>query len=172
MKRIALITVIALLFHCGVKGKPVWIPISKSNSGKCITITTIESNENRYIAKIEIHGYYDNVIDIGASTYHQILFDEPGSLSFVGEPALPIISRLVALPKGESFDVRILDEKWSEEFNVGQVMPRQRSVLETEKEPPFEKDATVYGREEYQTDRFFIGNLQRWRGINVNLVAS
>ena len=31
MKRIALITVIALLFHCGVKGKPVWIPISKSN---------------------------------------------------------------------------------------------------------------------------------------------
>lgn len=166
MKRIALITVIALLFHCGVKGKPVWIPISKSNSGKCITITTIESNENRYIAKIEIHGYYDNVIDIGASTYHQILFDEPGSLSFVGEPALPIISRLVALPRGENLNVKILDEKWSEEFYVGQVMPSQRSVLETEKEPPFEKDATVYGREEYQTDRFFIGNLQRWRGIN------
>lgn len=156
----------ALLFHCGIKGKPLWIPIDNRTTNKCITITTIESNENGYRAKIEIHGYYDNVIDVEGTTYHQLSFDEPGSLSFVGEPALPIISRMIALPKGENLEVKIRDEKWSEEFCVGQVMPSQRSVLETEKEPPFEKDTTVYEREEYQTERFYIGKLQRWRGIN------
>lgn len=166
MKKINLITVMTLLFHQGIEGKPLWIPVDDSNANKCIEITTIESNENRYRAKIEIHGYSDNVIDIGGTTYHQLSFDEPGSLSFVGEPALPIISRMIALPKGENLDVKIRDEKWSEEFYVGQVMPSQRSVLETEKEPPFEKDTTVYEREKYDTEMFYIGKLQRWRGIN------
>lgn len=166
MKKIYFLLIMALLFHCGVKGKPVWIPISKSTSDKCITITTIESNENRYKAKIKINGYYDDIIEIGTTVYHQLSFDDPISLSFVGEPALPIISRLIALPKGENLDVRILDEEWSEELHVGQVMPRQRAVLETEKTPLFEKDAAIYSGEEYKTERFYIGDFQKWRGIN------
>lgn len=166
MKRISILTIVALLLHCEIKGETLWTSIDDSTSDKCITITTIESNENGYKAMVEIHGYYNNVIDVGGSTYHQLTFDEPGSLSIVGEPALPIISRMIALPKGENLDVKILDEKWSEELYVGQVMPSQRSVLETEKEPPFEKNAAVYGGEEYQTERFYIGKLQRWRGIN------
>ena len=166
MKKISLLLVILLFFHCGIKGKTLWISIGNSTSNKCITITTIESNENEYKAKFEIHGYYDNVITIGGSNYHQLSFDEPGSLTFVGEPALPIISRLIALPKGEDFDVRIENEKWSEDFYVGQVMPSQRSVRETEKRPPFEKNDLIYGRDEYQTERFHVGALQTWRSVN------
>ena len=166
MKKITLFIIVTLLFHCGVKGNSFWVPIGNSGNGQCITITTIESNENRYRAKIEIHGYYENPIVIDDSIYHHISFDEPASLSFVGEPSLPVISRLIAIPKGENFEVVIRDEKWSEDFFVGQVMPSQRPVLETEKEPPFEKDAAVYGREEYPTERFYIGKLQKWRGIN------
>lgn len=165
MKRIILLIAIAHLFLCGIKGKPLWIPIDKSNNTKCITITTIESNENVYKAKFEIHGFYDNPIDFGGSTYHQLSFDEPGSLSFVGKPALPVISRLIALPKGEDFMVKIEDEIWSEEFYVGQVIPSQRSVVETE-EPSFEKDTTIYNGEEFIAERTNIGNLQKWRSVN------
>ena len=155
-----------ILFHCEIKGKPTWTSIDNSTSDKCITITTIESNKNRYKAKVEIHGYYDNVIGIGGSIYHQLSFDEPGSLCFVGEPALPIISRQIALPKGEDLDIKIRNEKWSEEFYIGQVMPKQRSVHETDNKQQFEIDTTIYGEEEYQTQRFYKGELQRWRGVN------
>lgn len=166
MKRISLFIIVTLLFHCGIKGVPLWMPISDDSSGKCIKITTIESNEYRYKAKIEILGYYENLKVINDSIYHQVTFDEPTSLSFVGEPSLPIISRLIAIPKGENFEVVIKDEKWSEDFFVGQMMPHQRSVLESEEAPPFEKSKAIYERDEYQTERFQIGELQNWRGIN------
>ena len=166
MKKFSLLIIATLLFHCGIKGSPLWIPIDNSYSGKCISITTIESNKNKYKAKIEIHGYNDNRIIINDSIYHQVLFDEPASLSIVGEPSLPIISRLIAIPKGKDFDVRIKDEKWSEDFFVGQVMPRQRSVLESKEEPTFEKNETIYKKDEYQVERFYIGELQEWRGVS------
>ena len=165
MKRISLFIIVTLLFHCGVKGNPLWVPIGNINSGKCVTITTIQSNEDKYIAKIEIQGYYDDTKTINNSIYHQVSFDEPGSLCFVGEPALPIISRLIAIPKGENLDVIIKDEKWSEDIFIGQVMPCQRSVLESMGKPAFEKNETIYGRSEYQAERFHIGELQEWRGI-------
>ena len=166
MRKIDLFIIIILLCHCEIKGKPLWVSIDNGCGGKCVTITTLESNENEYKAKVEIHGYYDEPTTIGGVTYHRILFDEPGSLFYVGEPALPLISRLIALPKGESFEVRIKDEQWSEEFFVGQVMPCQKPVLETEIDPPFEKDTAIYEKEEYLMERISVGNLQKWRGIN------
>ena len=166
MKKFSLLMVITLLCHCEIMGKSLWIPIDDGNNGKCVTITTIESNENTYKAKIEIHGYYDEPMTINGTTYHWLSFDEPSTLSFVGEPALPLISRLIALPKGEDFEVRIKDEMWSDEFFVGQIMPHQKSFLESEEEPPFEKNDTIYREEMYQTERLQVGNLQCWRGIN------
>lgn len=165
MKRISLLIIVTLLFHCGVKGNPFWVPISNNNIKRCITITTIESNENKYKAKIEIQGYYDDMKIIDNSIYHQISFDNPGTLCFVGEPALPIISRLIAIPKGENFDVTVKGEKWSEEISIGQVMPYQRSVHESAEKPSFEKNEIIYGRSEYQVERFHIGELQEWRGV-------
>lgn len=166
MKKFSLFIAITILCHCGIEGKPLWTSIDKVCEETCVTITTIESNENGYKAKIEIHGYYDEPKTIEGTTYHCLSFDEPGSLSFVGEPAFPLISRLIALPKGENFEVRIREEKWSEEFFVGQVMPSQRSVFETEKEPPFEKNTAIYEGEEYLMKRIYVGSLQKWRGIN------
>lgn len=166
MKKFSLLMVITLLCHCEIMGKSLWIPIDDGNNRNCVTITTIESNENTYKAKIEIHGYYDEPMTINGMTYHWLSFDEPATLSFVGEPALPLISRLIALPKGEDIEVKIKDEMWSDEFFVGQIMPRQKSVLESEEEPPFEKNDTIYREEIYQTEILQVGNLQCWRGIN------
>ena len=170
MKKGGLFFLFFLLYHCGVRGNSMWTPIDNSLSKKCVTITTIESNENSYIAKIEVHGYYDNPITIEGSTFHQLSFDEPSFLSFIGEPALPFISRLIALPKGENFKVKIENEKWSEDFFVGQVIPRQQSVLESKGKPSFEKDDIIYESEEYKTERFSIGELQKWRGVNNRLL--
>lgn len=166
MKKLILFIIITLSFQKGIEGKPLWTPIDNGRSKKCISITTIESNDNQYRAKIEIHGYYDSPITIGGTTYHQLAFDEPGTLNFVGEPALPIISRLIALPKGEMFDVRISDEKWTDNIFIGKVIPSQISVLETEKEPPFKETDSIYNGEVYQTKKVYIGDLQRWRDVN------
>lgn len=166
MKKLSLCIIVTLLFHCGVKGNPLWVPISNTYSEKCFSITTIESNDRCFKAKIEIHGYYDEQVTIEGTFYHKLSFDVPATLSFIGEPALPIISRLIAIPKGENFDVTIKDEKWSEEFYVGQVLPRQRSVHEFQEKHPFEKSIAIYDGEKYQTERTYIGDLQRWRGVN------
>ena len=166
MKKIILFMFVCLLFHNEMKGNPSWIPIDNSNNGKCISILTIESNENVYKARIKIHGYYDTPVIVEDTTYHLLSFDDPASLSFIGEPSLPVISRLIALYRGESFEVNIMDEIWSDTLAIGQIMPYQRSVLETEEDPPFEKNDSVYNGNTYQTEITYIGDLQKWRGIN------
>lgn len=166
MKRSFLFIILSLFLNTGMVGNPIWIPIDNSNSDQCLSITTIESNEYKYKAKIVIHGFYDSEILIDGTNYHQLSFDEPSSLNFIGEPALPIISRLIALPKGDGFDVKIANETWSESIPIGQVMPSQKSVRETEETPPFVKDDTIYEKDLYQVERFYIGSLQRWRGVN------
>lgn len=166
MKKWLLCIIASITVFSGMRGCPYWEPIDDSGSMKCITITTLESNENVFKARITIHGYHDNAIDIDGNIYHQLSFDDPATFSYVGEPALPIISHYIALPKGENFEVNIVEEKWSEMILIGQVMPYQRSVLETEEEPPFEKDNIIYNKEVYPNDMVYIGDLQKWRGIN------
>lgn len=166
MKRLFLLIIITLSFHYGMRGNPTWTPIDKSESKRSITITTIESNEKTYKAKVEVHRFYDNCLDIEGATYHKLSFDEPGSLSFIGEPALPIISRLIAIPKGNNFEVKISDEKWTNEISIGHVMPCQKDYLETEERPPFEKNEAIYNGDVYQTEKFYVGELQKWRSVN------
>lgn len=156
----------ALAFHSGMRGYPSWEPIDDNNSKKCVSIITLESNEKVFKARIAIHGYNANAINIDGTTYHQLSFDDPASLSHIGEPALPVISRFIALPKGDHFEVKIMEEKWSDNIHIGQVMPYQRSVLETEEEPPFEKNEAIYDKDVYPTNMLYIGDLQKWRGIN------
>lgn len=166
MKKIFLFIILTLLFQIKIKGTTSWISTDNNNSKHCLSITTIESNENKYKAIIKIHGFYDKQITVEGSTYHQLSFDEPTTLSFIGEPALPIISRLIAIPKGDKFEAKITNEKWIDNILIGQVIPNQKSVLENESKPPFVKNSNVYEKDVYQTDRIYIGNLQKWRGIN------
>ena len=149
-----------------MKGKPLWTSLDNIKSEKCISIKTIESNENKYKAKIEIHGFYDDTLTCEGTTYHQLTFDEPGSLDLVGKPALPVISRLIAIPKGENFGVKILNKKWTDDISVGQILPRQRSVLENEETPIFEKDEPLYSSMSFQPKIIHVGELQNCRGIN------
>ncbi len=147
------------------------IPLDNKNVKECVSITTIESTVDNYKAKIEIHGFNDELITVGGITYHQLSFDEPFWLDFVGEPALPIISRLVALPRGDKFKVKITDEKWSETIRIGSIIPSQRDVLErTKTPPPFEKDESVYMNDLFQTEKVYIGGLQKWRDINNRII--
>lgn len=162
---------LVLVFNCRIKGEVSWIPIDGSDSKECVTITTIESNDDHYLAKIEVHGFYDNPITIEGIAYHQLSFDDPAMLCFIGEPALPVISKLIALPKGEVFDLEIRDEKWSDNILIGQIMPRQESFFETEDVPPFVKNNTIYSGDLYQTEKVHIGELHKWRGINNRTVS-
>lgn len=165
MKSFFLFILIILSFHSGMRGNPLWKSIDNSNSEKCVTITTIESSEKAYKAKINIHGYYDNQIVVEGTTYHRLSFDEPASLSFVGEPALPILSQLIAIPKGDNFEVRISNEKWTDDIPIGLVMPCQKDYFETEEAPPFEKNEVIYNGDFYQFERVLVGEQQRWRSV-------
>lgn len=166
MKKVVLFLIFIFLFQIEIKGNPSWIPIDNNKDRQCLSITTIESNENSYKARIEIHGYYDRQISIEGSNYHLLSFDEPTSLNIIGEPALPIISQLIALPKGNDFVVKITNERWTDNIHIGKIMPSQKSVLEKEKEPPFEIKDSVYEKNVYQTDIVYTGSLQKWRGIS------
>lgn len=166
MKKNTLLIFLAFFVHIELTGKPLWVSVDNSNSNHSLSITTIESTLEKYKAKIEIHGFYDNKVSVEGTVYHQLRFDEPGTLNFIGEPALPIISRLIALPRGEKFKVNIINEKWSDTIFVGQVIPSQESIHEKEKALPFARNESVYERNEYEIDNFYIGNLNRWRGVD------
>jgi hypothetical protein len=101
----------------------------------------------------------------------ELKLDDAGALGRPGEPALPLVSRLVELPVGSGLVVETLEEEW--ETVSGVVAPEQERV-HTEKDLPLAwlQDNRVYaGREQLPAQPLLLGDPALLRGIRVRQVA-
>lgn len=105
-----------------------WIPLNGSTKGQAVTMDVMADDESSYQVHVSVNGIYDNVIQNEHGTFHSLSFGSNGYLTKEGEPALPLITQLIAIPSGTSPSVSIRNEVW-EEIAIGTVYPAQSPYI-------------------------------------------
>ena len=142
-----------------------WISIDGNKSGKCFSIDVIESTVSSYKAKIKIHGLYDMPCKEDGQEFHRLNFDIPSTISETGNPALPTINQLLALPYGDKCVVSIKEEEWTD-IETGTIYPCQDPLFEERNyNVPFAINKGVYFSERFSPYLTKIGKLQKWKGM-------
>ena len=147
-----------------------WIPLGNSNNTRCFTINTIASDLHSHKAKVSIHGIYDKEITQNGEVFHQLSINGGSSLAAIGEPQLPTITQLIAIPEGATYKVSVSDEKW-QDIERDRVYPAQEPVPENKPAPKFFSQDKIYRQDCYKTPLITIGKEQNWRNIRNVAVA-
>lgn len=141
-----------------------WVSLDNNSKEAEPTFSVLTSDESTYQVKVKIHGYYDEVINEGSTTYHKIFFGNGYTTTNIGYPAIPVISRLIAIPNNSICSSYISENKWVD-VNIGRIYPFQRPLLETEKSSKFDIDDEVYGQDVYKTFLINRADTNIWRDI-------
>ena len=166
-----IIAILTALFVCSNAFSQKWVSLDGNKSGKEYTISIIESDVTKYKAKISIHGFYDREIVRNETVYHQLFFNDGFSTHEVGEPQLPAIGQLIAIPAGATYKVTVLEERW-QEIEIGRVFPAQAYYTESEKVPDFSVNNSIYEQNEYIPALIYEGKEDNWRHIrNVGITV-
>lgn len=81
-----------------------WISFDNSPIGTSPSVTVVKSTNTGYYVQISFHGMFVEDIQEGDYIYNKISLGEGYStLHFVGCPALPKLSKIVALPSGSHY---------------------------------------------------------------------
>ena len=164
-----LLSVLGLLMSSGVVKAQTWIPFDKQEGGKHVSTEVIKSDPTEYIVKVTIHGLTDNLITNENGQFHRISIGRDAYLSKVGEPSLPIISQLIAIPTGSRLSARITDEQWTD-IEIGRILPKQKPLLESEQPKGFDYDVEVY-RDSYIPTLLNVSESMQWRDIHNTAIS-
>lgn len=164
-----LLSVLGLLMSSGVVKAQTWIPLDKQEEGKHVSTEVIKSDPTEYIVKVTIHGLTDNLITNENGQFHRISIGRDAYLSKVGEPSLPIISQLIAIPTGSRLSARITDEQWTD-IEIGRILPKQKPLLESEQPKGFDYDVEVY-RDSYIPTLLNVSESMQWRDIHNTAIS-
>ncbi len=140
--------------------------VSLENNPKAIepTITILTSDRTMYQVKVNIHGFYDEIVNEDGENYHKISFGTGYTTTEIGQPALPTISQLIALPTNRSCTSSISEAKWVD-INIGKIHPYQKPLLETEHPTKFVINKNIYNQDLYKTNLINCSDTSIWRDI-------
>ena len=163
MKRF-LFSLLFIILLCGnVAFSQSWISLDNTKVGQEFTINTIKSDVTSYKIKVKIHGFYDESVSKNGVDYHHLYMKKGFFLQKVGEPQLPVISQMIAIPEGATYKVSIVEENWKD-IRIGKVYPAQQDHKESEPEPRFQILDSIY-RKDYSPSIVHIGDEQIWNNI-------
>ena len=99
MKRLVFISVFCCLFGSMVLAQ-VWVNFTKTSPES--PIFSLTSSSNQLVAfTVEVCGIYKQNITEGNETFQRIEIPSGGALSETGDPELPYIRQLIAIPECE-----------------------------------------------------------------------
>lgn len=140
-----------------------WIPLNSSTKGQAVTMDVMEDDESSYQVHVSVNGIYDNVIQNEHGTFHSLSFGSNGYLTKEGEPALPLITQLIAIPSGTTPSVSIRNEVW-EEIAIGTVYPAQSPYIGNRHITDFIFSDSTYGHP-FMPSVLRQEKEMNWRGI-------
>ncbi len=150
MKRwLSLIIVVAF---SGLFALPIWHPFENNPSSATTELFVPNSDNFKTTVTVNIPGFWTEEEVIDGVTYHHISIPvtNGGTLTEVGNPQLPVIARLIAIPANRDPEIRIV-EQVTETFSGYNVYPYQPPLPETETHAKeFVKD-----EKRYSTDAFY-----------------
>lgn len=141
-----------------------WIPIGDGLKGKALTKEILEDDEVAYKVRIRLNGMHDIKIPNERGVFHCLSFDEEERLMKPGEPALPIIPLLIAIPSGSTPLVSIESESW-EGMNMGAVLPAQKPSFDGMGSQKFFINEKAY-KMPFIPHKLSVSEEKNWRGIN------
>ena len=138
---------------------PVWHPF-ENNSETMAGITVPNSDNYKTTVTIDIPGFYADEEVIGGVSYHHISIPvvNGGTLTEIGYPQLPVITRFIAIPNDRDPEINIV-EKTAETFSGYNVFPYQPPLPETRiANVEFKMDEKRYSTNAFYPDAFVTAN--------------
>jgi hypothetical protein len=113
----------------------------------------ILAEDDTLILDFDIPMATSNDVQVGQKTYQQLILPGEGTIDMVGKPALPMVSRWLALPPGADATVQILDTR-SQLLEGYTIHPAQEPLTDQDNLPPgFRIDTDLYGRDAFYPQR-------------------
>jgi hypothetical protein len=92
-------------------------------------------------------------VQVGQQTYQQLILPGESAIDLVGKPALPLVSRWLALPPGKNATLQILDSQ-SQVLEGYTIYPAQEPPTDQDTTPPdFRIDTDLYGSDVFYPQR-------------------
>jgi hypothetical protein len=131
-----------------------WIQLSPGEA-KVPEISLIESSFEQVIFEVKVSGMWSEEVGTKGGVFNQLIIPEGGIASIIGEPRLPVISKMVQIPYGAEVDVEVISfeskESSLEELGIAnRILPVQPPIPKVEgawKDAQFVIDQDYYQRD-------------------------
>ncbi len=136
----------------------------RSNAGKCLSTSVLQEDELGYKVRICLHGVNITEMKNDDVSFNALMFDNFYTLVNIGEPALPTVPQLIAIPKGCSVKGVNIRELHRDTMDVGNVYPYQPSYREGEKPKEFFYSENAYESPVYHSPLIVSKRIKEWKG--------
>lgn len=92
---------------------PSWIQLL-SKEAKAPEIRVIESNFDRVVFEVKVSGMWSEEVKTKGGVFNQLTIPECGITNVIGEPRLPVISRMVQIPHKAEMEVAVIGSEYRE----------------------------------------------------------
>lgn len=135
---------------------PSWVQLSPGEA-KAPEISLVESNFDQVIFEVRVYGLWAEEINAKGGVFNQLTIPECGIASVVGQPQLPLISKMVQIPYGAEVNVEVSSSEFKElsleEIGIAHpIVPVQPPVPKVE--GAWEDAEFVIDQNYYQRDTF------------------
>ena len=124
----------------------------------------LRDDASTYQVEFTINGLYDQAITNGHGSFHHLSFTKGGSWQALGDPSLPVISQLIAIPSGAMMSPSVTDEEWVD-IDMPTIYPAQKLLREGETLKEFVINEQSYSQP-FLPPLISMGDQMEWRGIN------
>jgi hypothetical protein len=87
-----------------------WISLTSQPEGTSPDVAVLESNAARTVLRFDVPGYYAERVNADGVTYQVPRIPNAGLMGEIGNPELPVITKLVAIPNTGSVELNIRSE--------------------------------------------------------------
>lgn len=138
-----LLSIVSFLLICNKSLAQTWIPVGSKTHGEPVTMKILKDDASSYQIEITINGILDQQIDVKQGSFHRISIGMSGSLMNSGEPLLPIISQLIAIPEGTIAKSSVVEKQWTD-VEIGSILPAQIPPKGSKRVSSFYKKENAY----------------------------
>ena len=156
-----IITICCLFLLCGKAFSQEWISIDGKPKGEAVTMKVIESSPSKYEVRISVNSLNVDSVKNENRWFHYLTFDKGCNLQNLGNPSLPCITQLIAIPSDAEVSASVYEEKWTD-IEMGTIYPAQNPTENAERD--FVMNENVYNSE-FIPNIVTLGKEREWRGI-------
>ena len=106
------LSLLALAFFTNMLSAQTWIPLTLNGKNNPADISIRQSDNTQFVFDVSINGFYKTNIVEGDHEYQQICLEKYHTLHDIGKPELPILSKIIGVPKYTKCVISIVDSLW------------------------------------------------------------